>query len=247
MAPPAPLHDGSGDSVQDLRESEIADAPPSSEFCLIFADHRGHGRSDKPHDPAAYAIPLRVADAVAVLDRLGIERAHFIGRSWGGPLCFGVGEHAPERARSLIIGGNQPYGWPDSPPSRLAGDALSAGHEQASMEPLARAFEEFWEVEFPAPQRARLLDNDPVALRAAWSAAMAEGAIAADLHTVADPVPDLHRRGGRGLPRWGAHARPRRSQAPHCRRWQEPTTTSPHMSQSEVVLEAVLRTPCIAA
>ena len=28
-------------------------------------------------------MPLRVADAVAVLDELGIERAHFIGLSWG--------------------------------------------------------------------------------------------------------------------------------------------------------------------
>ena len=83
-------------------------------------------------------MPLRVADAVAVLDRLGIERAHFIGRSWGGRLCFGIGEHAPERGRSLIIGGNQPYAWPDSPLNRLVGDALAAGRERASMEPLVR-------------------------------------------------------------------------------------------------------------
>jgi pimeloyl-ACP methyl ester carboxylesterase len=106
------LHDGFADSVQDLRVWALADALASEGFRVIFGDHRGHGRSDKPHDEAAYAMPLRVADAVAILDRLGIERAHFVGRSWGGRLRFGIGEHAPERVRSLVIGGNQPYPGP---------------------------------------------------------------------------------------------------------------------------------------
>jgi pimeloyl-ACP methyl ester carboxylesterase len=44
-----------------------------------------------------------------------------------------------------------------------------------------RAFEAFWGIAFPSPQRERLLANDPVALHAAWSAAMAEGPISADL------------------------------------------------------------------
>jgi 3-oxoadipate enol-lactonase len=50
----------------------------------------------------AYATSLRVADAVAVLDELGIERAHFIGTSYGGRLGFGIGEHAPEPVLSLV-------------------------------------------------------------------------------------------------------------------------------------------------
>jgi pimeloyl-ACP methyl ester carboxylesterase len=173
------FHDGFADSVRDLRE--LPDALASEGFRVVFADHRGHGRSDKPHDPAAYAMPLRVADAVAILDRLGIESAHFAGRSWGGRLCFGIGEHAPRRVRSLVIGGNQPYAWPDSPISRTVGQALAAAREHATTEPLVRAFEAFWDIEFPGPQRERLLDNDPLALYAAWSAAMAEGAISSDL------------------------------------------------------------------
>jgi pimeloyl-ACP methyl ester carboxylesterase len=175
------LHDGFADSVDDLREWLLADALASEGFRVIFADHRGHGRSGKPHDPAAYAMPLRVADAVAILDRLGIERAHFAGRSWGGRLCFAIGEHAPGRVRSLVLGGNQPYAWPDSPISHAVGQALAAAREQATSEPLVRAFEAFWDIEFPSPQRERLLANDPVALHAAWSAAMAEGPISADL------------------------------------------------------------------
>lgn len=178
---PVILHDGFADSVQDLSEWVLADALASEGFRVIFADHRGHGRSDKPDEPAAYAMLLRVADSVAVLDRLGIERAHFLGRSWGGRLCFGIGEYAPGRVRSLVIGGNQPYAWPESPISRAVGQALAAAREQVSSEPLVRAFEAFWDIEFPSPQRERLLDNDPLALHAAWTAAMTEGAISADL------------------------------------------------------------------
>ncbi len=238
---PVLLHDGFGDSVEDLRESEIANALPAGEFRLIYADHRGHGRSDKPHDPSAYAMPLRVADPVAVLDRLGIERAHFIGRSWGGRLCFGVGEHAPERVRSLVIGGNQPYAWPDSPLSRLVGEALEVGRVQGSMEPLAEAFEGFWDIEFPASQRARLLRNDPVALHAAWSTASVEGAICKDLKRWRTPCLifigstdvdflDGARRAAKEIPNAELLLL---DKADHY---------AAHMSQSEVVLEAVVRT-----
>lgn len=174
------LHGGLLDSVADLREAAIAQALPGTGFRVLYVDHRGLGNSDKPHHPAAYAIPLRAADAVAVLDELGIERAHFIGQSWGGRLGFGIGEHAPQRVRSLVIGGNQPYAWPDSPLIRIVTDALEAA-QTAGMKALVAAFERFWNVRFPDAQRGRWLDNDPVALNAAWSAAMTEGPISDDL------------------------------------------------------------------
>jgi pimeloyl-ACP methyl ester carboxylesterase len=46
---PVLLHDGFGDSVVDLREWTIAQALGETEVRLIYVDHRGHGRSDKPH------------------------------------------------------------------------------------------------------------------------------------------------------------------------------------------------------
>jgi pimeloyl-ACP methyl ester carboxylesterase len=177
---PIVFHGGLLDSVADLRESALAQALPDSEFRLVYVDHRGLGNSEKPHDPDAYEISLRVADAVAVLDELAIERAHFIGQSWGGRLGFGIGEHAARRVRSLVIGGNQPYAWPDGPLVRTVTEALSAARTDG-MEALVGAFEDFWQVKFPDAQRARWLDNDPLALAAAWSTAMDEGAIAEDL------------------------------------------------------------------
>jgi pimeloyl-ACP methyl ester carboxylesterase len=57
---------------------------------VILVDGRGHGKSDKPHEPSAYKTHHLSADHLAVLDHLGIEAAHFIGYSMGGAACFGV-------------------------------------------------------------------------------------------------------------------------------------------------------------
>jgi pimeloyl-ACP methyl ester carboxylesterase len=174
------LHGGFLDPIDEVRESKIAQALPADEFRLIYVDHRGLGQSDKPHNPDAYGMPLRAADPIAVLDALGVERAHFIGTSWGGRLCFGIGEHSPERVLSLVIGGQQPYAWPGSPITRVVTEGLVASRIQG-MEALVRALEGFWGVRFPDPRRARWLGNDPAALRAAWEAALAEGPVSEDL------------------------------------------------------------------
>jgi pimeloyl-ACP methyl ester carboxylesterase len=52
-----------------------------SDYRLIYIDQRGHGRSDKPHDVTAYKMSTRVADVVAVLDALGLEKAHIVAGS----------------------------------------------------------------------------------------------------------------------------------------------------------------------
>src|SRR4029078_12514519 len=77
---PVVIHGGFLDPIKLVRGAPIAPACESvaEEVRLIFVDHRGRGRSDKPHDADAYAMPLRVADVVAVLDALGIERAHLL-------------------------------------------------------------------------------------------------------------------------------------------------------------------------
>jgi pimeloyl-ACP methyl ester carboxylesterase len=54
-------------------------------------------------------LPLRVSDIVAVLDELGIEKAHYYGYSMGGWIGFGMAKHASDPLRTLIIGGAHPY------------------------------------------------------------------------------------------------------------------------------------------
>lgn len=172
------------DPIELVRRAPIAEALATftDEFRLIFVDHRGHGRSDKPHDAAGYAMPLRVADVVAVLDELQISRAHLLGISWGGRLCFGVGRHAPERVRSLIAIGQHPYEIDrDGPLARVVGDALEASR-QRGIEALVEAFEAI-AGRYPNDVRSTYLACDADAMRAAWDAATAEGAVADDLET----------------------------------------------------------------
>ena len=74
------------------------------EYLLISFDARGHGASDKPHAFAAYTARERAEDVVAVLDAVGVERAHYWGYSMGGWTAYALAAHAPERVRSLVIG-----------------------------------------------------------------------------------------------------------------------------------------------
>jgi pimeloyl-ACP methyl ester carboxylesterase len=79
------------------------------DFRLILIDARGHGDSDKPHDPQAYRIEPMVKDILAVLDDLGLQKVNYMGYSSGASLGFGIAKFAPERLSSLILGGNHPY------------------------------------------------------------------------------------------------------------------------------------------
>ena len=170
------------DPIELVRGAPIARALQdfNEEFRLIYVDHRGHGRSDKPHEAKAYAMPLRVADVVAVLEEVGIERSHFIGISWGGRLCFGIGEHAPERVRSLIIIGQQPYAIDqDGPLTRVVREALAAS-EVKGIEALVETFEAI-AGRYPETVRATYLACDAASMRAAFSAALSEGAVSEDL------------------------------------------------------------------
>lgn len=76
---------------------------------LIRVDARGHGASDKPHDPSAYNLDFRVADVTAVLDDLDIRQTDYFGFSMGDWIGFGLAMYAPIRIRSLILGGAHPY------------------------------------------------------------------------------------------------------------------------------------------
>ena len=51
---------------------------------VIALDARGHGRSDKPHDPKAYAGRAMARDVIALIDELGLTDAVLIGYSMGG-------------------------------------------------------------------------------------------------------------------------------------------------------------------
>lgn len=78
-------------------------------FQLILPDVRGHGASDGPAEPEAYKLETRVADMVAILDDLGVERVHCLGYSMGGMMGYRLAQQHPHRLRSLAAGGASPF------------------------------------------------------------------------------------------------------------------------------------------
>ena len=130
------------------------------DYRLVLIDARGHGESDKPHDPKEYDLKLRVGDVTAVLDDLAVDRAHYWGYSMGGIIGFGIAKHCPERFHSLIIGGMNPdVSGAESVSARV--ELLNQGmdayvaHSEAQSGPM------------DPERRTRLLANDPEALIAA--------------------------------------------------------------------------------
>ena len=74
-------------------------------YQAITLDNRGHGSSDKPHDPDAYYPQEMADDAVALLDHLGIDRAALLGYSMGARIAAFMAFSAPERVACVIFGG----------------------------------------------------------------------------------------------------------------------------------------------
>jgi 3-oxoadipate enol-lactonase len=70
-------------------------------FQLVRYDLRGHGRSPVP--PGPYDIDDLGVDLLALLDRLGIARAHLCGLSLGGMVSLWVASHYPERVDRLVV------------------------------------------------------------------------------------------------------------------------------------------------
>ncbi|MCI0688462.1 MAG: 3-oxoadipate enol-lactonase [Sporichthyaceae bacterium] len=70
-------------------------------FRVIRYDHRGHGRSPVP--PGPYRIDDLGTDLLALLDRLGLDRAHICGISLGGMVAMWLAAHAPDRVDRLAL------------------------------------------------------------------------------------------------------------------------------------------------
>lgn len=185
-APPVLVLPGSMEPLEVARTSGLAQAL-GGEFRLVFADHRGHGRSDKPYDVEAYGLALRCADVVAVLDACAIDCVHFIGISWGARLGYALGGQARTRLASLTLCGNQPYAWDlDSPLARAVFHAVEAGR-RGGMDAVVETFEAELDYRHPEPMRTWVLENDPVALDAALHSVLEERDISRDLRSWSVP------------------------------------------------------------
>ena len=156
--PPLVLQHGFTQSIKGWYRCGYVDALKLN-YRLILIDARGHGKSDKPHERAAYAWPIGAMDILAVLDVLGIRQASVWGYSMGGRIALNALSIFPERITALIAGGAT---------AEADNIATRMQHVDGSdPEAFVAAFESLMKASFTPALRAAFLASDTRALAAA--------------------------------------------------------------------------------
>ncbi len=127
--------------------------------CITY-NARGYPPSGVPGDGAMYSQARACADIKAVLDHLGIEKAHVVGLSMGGFATLHFGLTYPARARSLVVAG---CGYGAEPGQR---DKFRAETTANADRMEAEGMETFAAIYGAGPTRVQFQNKDPRGWRA---------------------------------------------------------------------------------
>ena len=73
----------------------------ATKYRFVMPDNRGAGRTECPEEN--WSIETNASDTVALMDALGIEKAHVMGFSMGGSIAQAIAIHYPDRVGKLIL------------------------------------------------------------------------------------------------------------------------------------------------
>jgi pimeloyl-ACP methyl ester carboxylesterase len=100
-----------GNSSSSRAFSRQLEGPLGQQLRLIAIDLPGHGESDDAKDPGDYSLPGHARAVRAVVEALGLSKAHFAGWSLGGHVVLEMASDLP-RARGFVIFGAPPLAVP---------------------------------------------------------------------------------------------------------------------------------------
>jgi pimeloyl-ACP methyl ester carboxylesterase len=111
-APVVLLHGLSVDVDGNWKTPGIWSALVDSGHRVIGFDARGHGRSDKPHEPSRYEGDAMVRDVGTMLDELRLPETDLVGYSMGASTALQFAAR-DNRLRRLVLGGigGDPKAW----------------------------------------------------------------------------------------------------------------------------------------
>ncbi|HET9951666.1 MAG TPA: 2-succinyl-6-hydroxy-2,4-cyclohexadiene-1-carboxylate synthase [Candidatus Eisenbacteria bacterium] len=136
------LHGFAGSSEEWRR---VSDALTAAGYRAVAVDLPGHGRTAAPagHPLARFSAAETALDLVSLLDRLGAERAHWVGYSMGGRLALATALAHPERVDTLTLESAAPGIADDEErAARVRSDeALAASIEARGVEWFAASWE----------------------------------------------------------------------------------------------------------
>jgi pimeloyl-ACP methyl ester carboxylesterase len=98
------IHGFSGSAEGNWFSNGVAEALAKNHR-VVAIDCRGHGKSEKPHDPARYG-PRMAKDVLEMMDHLKIDKAHVHGYSMGGGIVSQLLAAAPQRFITAAYGGS---------------------------------------------------------------------------------------------------------------------------------------------
>ena len=117
-------------------------------FRVIRYDSRGHGHSEPT--PGPYSIDQLGRDALAILDALGVEKAHFLGLSLGGLVGMWLMVNAPGRVDRVILSNtNACFGHADVWNARIR-QVLAEGMDSIAAATMDRWFTREFQEKAPA-------------------------------------------------------------------------------------------------
>jgi len=110
---------------------------------VVALDCRGHGESDKPHDPEAYGNEIMAGDVLRLMDHLGIEKADLFGYSMGSAISCHLIVHHRERFSSAVLAGTGDRFFFDSAGASVTNpmaDAMLAEDPSQITDPIGKTF-----------------------------------------------------------------------------------------------------------
>lgn len=90
-----------GAMTRDLLKPLMDELAKKDRYQVIHYGRRGHGGHGLPAETAD--IPGQAADVVAILDALGVDKAHVAGHSFGAYLALELATQAPDRLLSAVL------------------------------------------------------------------------------------------------------------------------------------------------
>jgi pimeloyl-ACP methyl ester carboxylesterase len=103
---PVVLHHGfAADTKSNWVLPQIVAFLVADQRTVISIDARGHGRSEKPHEPSAYGHNVMSNDLSTLFDHLGFEAVDLVGYSMGGFVAGITASRNEPRLRSVVLGG----------------------------------------------------------------------------------------------------------------------------------------------
>ena len=137
------IHGFASSREQNWRSTGWIDRLAAAGFRVVSFDCRGHGKSDKPHDPAAYGEHM-IDDIVAVMDAAQVPVADVMGYSMGSMLTIRLLMQHPERVRRAVLGGAGATYFQESPAWRaMIATAMETDDLGAIEDRVARRFRIF--------------------------------------------------------------------------------------------------------